>query len=156
VNRNGVDAYRQTDVMTADPKRLVIMCYEGAISNLKLAKKKYVSGEYEAKAKALQKTGDILDELLCALDLKKGGQIAENLKALYIYMRRRIVEGDTNREVGILDEVTGMLEELKHAWEDTFYGTDKDLADPVASRVSNQSAKEDHAMTMTYGPLGTL
>ena len=154
MNRNGVDAYRETDVMTADPKRLVIMCYEGAISNLKLAKKKYLTGEYEAKAKALQKAEDILDELLCALDLEKGGKIAENLRALYIFMRRRIVEGDANREVGILDEVTSMLEELKHAWEEIFYGTNKDLADSVALRVSDQSA--NHDISMTHRPLGTL
>ena len=144
-------AYQKANVLTADPKRLVIMCYEGAIRNLKLARNKYLTGEYEVKAKALQKAEDILDELSCALDLEKGGQIAENLRALYAYMRRRILEGDTNREVGILDEVTGMLEELKHAWEESFYGTKKGLAGPVDSRVSNQSANQD-----THGSLGTL
>ncbi|MBW1739572.1 MAG: flagellar protein FliS [Deltaproteobacteria bacterium] len=46
---NGFDAYRRTDVVTADPKKLVIMCYEGAISNLKIAKEKYLSSEYEAQ-----------------------------------------------------------------------------------------------------------
>ena len=37
---NGIQAYRKTNVVTADPKRLVIMCYEGAIENLKIGKEK--------------------------------------------------------------------------------------------------------------------
>jgi flagellar protein FliS len=151
VNRNGVDAYRQTDVMTAAPKRLVIMCYEGAISNLNLAKKKYLSGEYEAKAKAIQKVQDIMSELMAALDLGKGGQIAENLEGLYSYMLRRITEGDLKKDITAIDEVTGMLEELKGTWEEIFYGNNKDLPGSVTPRVSNQSANQD-----TYGPLGTL
>ena len=149
MNRNGVDAYRQTSIMTADAKKLVIMCYEGAISNLKLAKEKCLSAEYETKAKALQKVIDVIDELSCALDFEKGGQIAQNLRALYTYMRHRILEGDVNRDVGALDEVSGMLEELKDAWEEIFYGNKKDSVNVVPTQVSDQSAKQDIAMT--YG-----
>lgn len=34
-NGSGINAYRQINVTTADPKRLVLMCYEGAIGSLK-------------------------------------------------------------------------------------------------------------------------
>ena len=37
---NGVQSYRKTNVTTSDPARLVMLCYEGAIDNLKLAKQK--------------------------------------------------------------------------------------------------------------------
>ena len=52
---NGIGAYQQAGVLTADPKRLVLMCYEEAIRNLKIAKAKYISRDYEEKAHALQK-----------------------------------------------------------------------------------------------------
>ena len=39
---NGIQSYRKTNVITADPVRLVIMCYEGAIDGLKLAKQKLI------------------------------------------------------------------------------------------------------------------
>ncbi len=55
---NGVGSYRQTDVLTADPKRLVIMCYERTIDSLKFAKEKFLAGEHEAKAKAVDKKAD--------------------------------------------------------------------------------------------------
>ena len=43
---NGIQSYRKTDVITSDPVRLVIMCYEGAVDRLKLAKQKIIEGDY--------------------------------------------------------------------------------------------------------------
>jgi len=117
---NGIDAYRQTNVMTADPKRLVLMCYEGAISNLKIAKEKYASNEYEAKVKAVQKVQDILTLLMQSLDFEKGGKIAVSLEALYNYMLRRLVDGDIKKDTRIIDEVIYILEELESAWKEIF------------------------------------
>lgn len=115
---NGANAYKQTSVTTADPKRLILMCYEGAITNLKTVKEKYVSGQYEAKGKALQKVYNILDVLMQSLDFKRGGKIAKNLDALYNYMSRRLLEADLKKDITAVDEVIHLLEELKSAWEE--------------------------------------
>jgi len=147
---NRVGAYQQTNVMTADPKRLVIMCYEGAISNLRLAKEKYEASEYEAKARAVQKFQDIVNELLCSLDFEKGGQIATNLRAIYDYMIRRILQGDVEKEPGVFDEVLGMLEELKGAWEEIFYGGKEESAPIPPVHLSDQMGKQ--AGAAAYGP----
>jgi flagellar protein FliS len=120
MRRNGIDAYRQTNVTTADPKRLVLMCYEGAIINLKIAREKYASDEYEAKAKAVQKAQDILTLLLQSLDFEKGEKIAVSLEALYNYMLRRVVEGDIKKDTKNIDEVIYLLEELESAWKEIF------------------------------------
>jgi flagellar protein FliS len=114
---HGIQAYKQTRVTTADPKGLVLMCYEGAISSLTLAKEKYLSHEYEAKAKALQKTHDILNVLMQSLDFEKGGPIAGNLDALYRFMSQSLIKSYLNRDPQAFDEVITMLEELKAAWQ---------------------------------------
>lgn len=114
----GIDAYKQTNVITANPKRLILMCYEGAISSLKTAREKYISKEYEAKAVALQKVQSIIGELMQALDFEKGGELAGNLNSLYNYMLRRITEGDVKGDVKAFDEVILMLEELESAWKE--------------------------------------
>jgi len=121
----GVDVYQRTKVVTADPKRLVIMCYEEAIKNLKTARAKYLGGEYEAKGRAIQKAQDIISELKGALDFEKGGEIAKNLEALYNYMLRRTLEGDVKGDMNAIEEIEGILEELKGAWETIFYGNKK-------------------------------
>lgn len=117
---NRIDAYKQTNVMTADPKRLVLMCYEGAIRSLKIAREKLISGEYEQKGNAVQKTQDILSLLMQGLDFEKGKEIAMSLDALYNYMSRRLLEGDIKKDVKAFDEVIGILEELESAWKETF------------------------------------
>lgn len=112
-----VGAYRKAEVFTSDPRKLIIMCYEGAIGNLKLAKEYYEAREYEKKAKALQKTYDIINELLMSLNFEKGGIIAVNLDALYKFMIKQLMTGDLNRDLKAFDQVIGMLEELAYAWK---------------------------------------
>ena len=149
---NGACAYRQTNIMTAEPKKLVLMCYEGAIGNLKQAKAKYESKEYEAKAKAIQKFQDIINELLCALDFEKGGQIATNLQAIYDYAIRRVLQADIAKETKGFDEVIGMLEELKEAWEEISYGKQQNGAREDGSSWEAPAEREKQRAVGTYNP----
>jgi flagellar protein FliS len=116
----GIQSYRRTSVITADPKRLVLMCYEGAIDNLKIGKQKIMEKDYEGKCKALIKAQDIINELLCSLSFEKGGVIAKNLHSLYSYMLQMIMHVQLKKDIKALEDVIGMLEELKSAWEDVF------------------------------------
>lgn len=115
--RNGIQSYRKTNVITADPGKLVIMCYEGAIDNLLIAKQKMAAKEYGDKAKALIKAQEIIDELLYSLDFEKGGSVAKNLESLYNYITRRIIQADVNKDIAGFDEVIGILRQLLSAWE---------------------------------------
>ncbi|RPH52380.1 MAG: flagellar export chaperone FliS [Desulfobacteraceae bacterium] len=122
MNSHGLRAYRKTTVITADPGRLIIMCYEGAINQLKIAKMKYERKEYEAKYKALTNAMDYIDELLCSLDFEKGGDIARHLQTLYNYMTNRLLQADVNRNIEGVDEVIGILTELLSAWKEIVAG----------------------------------
>ena len=140
---NWINAYRATGVMTADPKRLVIMCYEGAIDSLKVAKQMFIAKDFEGKGRATTKAQDIINELMQALDFEKGGEIAKNLDAIYNYISRRIIEADVKRDLSGLNEVIRILEGLKSAWEEIFYGHTKTATtstnvndDSVAQTVS--------------------
>ncbi len=118
----GFTTYQKTDILTADPKKLVIMCYEGTIYNLKIAKAKYYAQEFEGKGKAIQNALDILNELRAALDFEKGGEIAKNLESLYAFWTQYIIKADLNRDLRALDRVAAMLEEIKSALEEAYYG----------------------------------
>ena len=109
--------YQEANFFTATPIKLVMMCYDGAIGSLKLARESYLQKEYEAKAKALQKTFDILYELNASLDEKKGGDIARNLRSLYQYMIQALTDADLKQDIRVFDEVIKMLEELESAWK---------------------------------------
>lgn len=115
---NGVQSYRKTNITTSDPVRLIIMCYEGVIDNLKLAKEKIKEKDYEKKAKAIIKAQDIINELMCSLNFEKGEEIAGNLESLYNYMLRRILQADFNNDIRAIDEVIEIFTELLSAWQE--------------------------------------
>jgi flagellar secretion chaperone FliS len=118
--QNGIQSYLKTNVYTADPGKLVVMCYEGAIDNLKIAKQKFADEDFEGKCRAIKKALNIIDELLCSLDFEKGGGVARNLQSLYNYMTRRILYADVNQDMAAVDEVVGILGELLEAWREVF------------------------------------
>lgn len=141
MNNHGLRAYRKTTVITADPGKLVIMCYEGAIDQLKIAKMKYLEKDYEAKCKALTKAMNIIDELLYSLDFEKGGDISRNLQAIYNYVTRRILLADINRDIDGIDEVIGMLTELLSSWKEIICGQSRNFQ-PVSIEFNEERTQQ--------------
>lgn len=116
VYQKAAQSYRQAHYFTTNPVNLINLCYDGMISSLKLARAAYNAKDYEAKGKALLKAMDILHELNASLDLKKGGEVAMNLRNLYGYIDRLLTEADLKRDLVLLDRTICMLEELGSAW----------------------------------------
>ena len=132
--------YRQTNVLSADPLKLIHLCYEGAIGSLKLAKEAYVGRDYAAKGKALRKALDIVHELNASLDMKKGGEVAKNLRALYLFITQALIDADLKKDLKVFDEVIRMLEELKSAWQEI-----------ACERSGNVGRPSAHAMPPAAG-----
>ena len=122
-------SYEQVNCFTANPMKLVLMCYEGAIGSLKLARDSYVAGRFEAKGKALQRCVDIIHELNASLDLGKGGECAANLRNLYTFVTQSLTEADLKGDIETMNRVITMLEELESAW--------KAVAAPAVGVVEN-------------------
>lgn len=115
---NALKSYQQTNVNTANPARLVLMCFDGAVRSLKLARDHYFAKEYEAKGHALQKTLDIIHELNASLDMQRGGDIAVNLRAIYSYLTQMLTEADLKRDLGLFDKGIQILQELESSWKE--------------------------------------
>ena len=116
MQNNTANAYQVASILTADPGKLIVMCYEKAIHHLSAAVMHYDNKEYEAKAINLQKAIDIITELNSCLNMEKGGDIARNLDALYRYMLATLVEADLKRNTAGLRHIIAMLKELDEAW----------------------------------------
>lgn len=118
---SGYQAYQKSNILTGDPKRLVILCYEEAIQGLIQAKTKYSTQEYEAKGKAVQRVLDLLNHLRDTLDFERGGEVAKQLDRVYGFMIGHILKSDQRRDGTGFSQVAEMLEQLKSAWEEAFY-----------------------------------
>lgn len=120
--RSGYNAYREIGVRTASQGSLVVMLYDGAVSHLEEAialvegENRLAPGHIEAFGKHLQKVTDIISELEASLDLERGGEIAENLMALYIFFTKQLTAGTISHDKKQLQDVLGMLTELQESW----------------------------------------
>ena len=113
---NAGNAYKSNEVMTAPKKKLVVMLYDGAVKNLKLAKIAMADKNIEKTNDAIIKAQNILAELMSTLNFDQGGDIAKNLMALYQYMYQETVRANIEKNADMVDEVINYLEELRDAW----------------------------------------
>jgi flagellar protein FliS len=133
---NASRSYQQANFLTATPIKLILMCYEGAISSLNLARESYAAKDYETKGRALQKALDIIHELNASLDMNKGGEISVNLRALYAYMIQTLIEADLKRDLVLFGNVINMLKELESEWKEISGGRSENVK-PMPYRMSN-------------------
>ncbi|CNE56606.1 flagellar export chaperone FliS [Yersinia mollaretii] len=120
-NRSGVQAYAQigmeSGVMSASPHQLIVMLFDGAQSALVRARILMNQGDIPAKGAALSKAINIIDNGLSAgLDMEKGGELAQNLSALYDYMSRRLLHANLHNDEQAITEVLALLENIADAW----------------------------------------
>ncbi len=116
-----LNQYQQTSVETgmenATPYKLVSMLYDGIMDNLALGKGAMQRKDYQLKAEKLNKVVLIVGSLRSGLDMKNGGEASENYEALYNYINRKLLEASTKNDEIILEEVSGLVRELREAWE---------------------------------------
>ncbi|MCC6178097.1 MAG: flagellar export chaperone FliS [Chloroflexi bacterium] len=115
--RNPYQQYRMTTVETASPVDLVVMLYQGAHRFIRQALAGLESQDVQAAHRAFVRAQDIVTELAGSLNAEEGGEISEQLRALYEYMHRRLVEANCRKDPAPAREVLGMLRELGTAWQ---------------------------------------
>ena len=104
---------------TASPHELVLMLYDGALSAIASATHHMYTGNIAGKGEALSKAIEIIENgLKACLDYRSGGELAERLGALYEYMSSRLLHANLRNDKAALDEVSGLLRELKQAWQE--------------------------------------
>ncbi|SOD41573.1 flagellar export chaperone FliS [Nitrosovibrio sp. Nv4] len=121
-SRNGVNAYArvglETGVIAASPHKLILMLFEGAQVALSSALAHMRSGEIKAKGEAISRAITIINSgLQASLDIKAGGELAQQLNALYDYMGRRLLFANLHNKPEYIEEVARLLGELSEAWE---------------------------------------
>ncbi len=134
--RSALQAYqqvgRQAAVEEASPHRLIQMLMEGALEKIAAAKGFMERGAVQEKGAHITWAVSIIDGLRVSLDKSVGGEIAENLEELYVYMMRRLTEANLKNETALLDEVASLLGQIKSAW---------DAIEPEAAQLEAEKAR---------------
>lgn len=119
----GAGAYARVGVesaaMSASPHQLIVMLFDGAQSSIRAARIHMQAGNVAEKGKAISKALDIVNNgLLAALDIDKGGEIAERLAALYDYVVRLLLAANLHNDQESLDQAENLLDDVASAWRE--------------------------------------
>lgn len=104
-------------VSEADPHRLIQMLLEGGLQRIAQAKGAMQYGNLPLKGELIGKAVGIVGGLRDALDVSKGGELAANLDNLYAFMLQRLSVANMKNDPAILDEVAGLLRDVKEGWD---------------------------------------
>ncbi len=117
---NPVQAYKETQIKTANQIRLIVMLYDGAIRHVNLALDSFSEGfkRYDVINTHIIASQDILSELTASLDFDRGGTLAKNLFSIYSFLHRQLMEANMKKDPSLLQTVKKLLTVLRDAWEE--------------------------------------
>lgn len=113
----GAKNYKQMQIGTASPTQILIMLYEGAITNVKKAIIAIEQKNLPDKGKYIGKAHDIINELTISLNHEVGGQIAKDLERLYNFMVTQLLKANIENDKEALLPVQKNLETLLEGWK---------------------------------------
>ena len=137
------NAYKETNVKTASQGRLVVLLYEEAVRQLTLASSLFSEDSnlpvqnIERFGKSILKSQEIITELQVSLDMEKGGEIAKNLMALYIFFNRQLTDANIKKDKAIVESILKMMSELCESWRQA-----------AASSATTQTTKVQQALNI--------
>ena len=137
--------YRQNEIATSSQGKLIVMMYEGAVKFVNLAIEGIDKKDLSKKGMNINKAHDIINELSLALDLKKGGEVAQKLESLYQFILHQLTLANIKSDRKALESILNVLIPLLEAWTELFTkanpdacNTPKNLDDNPPKNIASQ------------------
>jgi flagellar protein FliS len=113
---SGRNGYQAIEVDSMSPARSIVFLYGHLLGQLNQAKHHLAERNHEARSRNLNKARDVVNELLVSLNRADGGEIAENLAALYAFFLKELIQIDLHQDAGRLDRLQALVSSLHEAW----------------------------------------
>lgn len=109
-------AYRETEILSSSPARLVPLLYEQLLVRLRRGVIQMKRGDIEGRFESLGGAADIVAELLGALDFDAGPELAGRLASLYGFWVTEISHAGRELNPERIERVADMVASLSEAW----------------------------------------
>lgn len=141
----GIKAYKSVgvkdDLAVADPHRVIQLLMQGAIEHMAKSKGAIERKDFATKSASLSKAMTIITALQGSLDMKAGGEVSDNLYALYEFMVEHLIMASRENSLAKVDDVLGIMVTIKSAWDQI----------PVADREAGYQMRRDMDQQMAVG-----
>lgn len=112
---NPYKAYEQNSVTTASPGELTLMLYNGCLKFIGKAKVAIESNHVEERNTNIQKSQNIIRELMVTLN--KEYAISNDMLVLYDYIISKLTEANIHNKVAPLVEAEALVIEFRDTWK---------------------------------------
>lgn len=131
--------YQHTQILTASSEQILIMLYNGAVNFVRQAAQAIEQNDMHMKAEKISKAMAIVSELSATLDFEKGGEIADNLDALYNFMMRELTTANLRNDGRKLKVVETLLVSLRETWVEAIEKQSRQAAWESAEKTKESS-----------------
>lgn len=109
--------YRRATVQTVSREKLLLMLFDGAIGFANASKARLDAGDTVGFREYLDKSQAIVSEFLSTLDMKAGGEIAENLQQVYLFLLDHMNQANLLARSRNMEEVARILGTIREGFE---------------------------------------
>ena len=113
---NPYSQYQQNQIMSASSEQILLMLYDGAIRFTRRAISSLEENNLPDFRQGIAKSMAIITEFSNSLNHTIGGDIAENLDALYDFMIRELTQANIHKDADKLRVVEKLLMDLRATW----------------------------------------
>lgn len=153
MNSYTTNQYQNNQVLTASPEQILLMLYDGAIRFTRQAIKGMTEGNMAVAHHGIKKSLAIITEFTNSLNHEIGGEIAENLDALYSFMIRELTLGNLHKDAEKLRVVERLLVDLRATWGEAVELNKKQMM-PIADKmIERATAPPRPGLPDNYVPL---
>lgn len=114
--QTAANRYRESDVLSASPARLLIITFDFLLSQLTRVKVGIESKRLEITLPALDKSREAVGELLASIDPAHGGELPHRLTSLYAFILAELVDLGRTQDVRRLERNTQLIRDLRDAF----------------------------------------
>ena len=140
--------YRENEILTADPLKLVQMMYRAAIDSIGAARRHVRAGEIAERNLAIMRAWNIVNELMQSLNHAAGGEISRNLAGLYAYIQLRLLEANAQQTEPPLEEAEKLLATLLEGWSSA--AAEQNSPHASGSRTAASAGEPENRVPVNY------
>ena len=108
---------RATMIEGTSPHQLIEMLYDGALSNISIARQHLAANDSQLLHKSIDKAVAIVQELQGSLKDYETNELAGNLFDLYNYIVRTLLSSERDRSDEGLSICINLIDTLRDAWQ---------------------------------------
>ena len=108
--------YQTADMMGKSIPELIVKVYDGAITNMAKAIECYNTGDAVAGNDAMEKAKKFLVHLYTTLDNEKGGEIADKLSKIYVFVIDQINLVQATKDLSRIEGSITVLRNVREGW----------------------------------------